>query len=216
MSGFLIILSAPSGTGKTTIARALVQRRKDMSFSVSATTRAPRRSEEDGRDYFFLDRDAFERRVQEHGFLEWAEYGGNLYGTLHGEVDRIMRDGRHVVLDIEIQGARHVRIHSQNVVSIFILPPDGETLIHRLEGRKTEGKAARAARLRRAVEEIADAVEYDYVVVNDELDRTVAQVEAIVDTEVRRPIRLDNMESYLNTLRDVLSDYAAQLEAEEE
>jgi guanylate kinase len=216
VSGVLIILSAPSGTGKTTIARALVDLRDDMMFSISATTRAPRGQEVDGKDYYFLDRETFEARVQERGFLEWAEYGGNLYGTLHSEVDRIMRNGHHVVLDIEIQGARHVRTHTQNVVSIFILPPDGETLVQRLEGRRAEERAVRALRLRTAVEEIGDAVEYDYIVTNDEIDRTVAEVAAIVDTEVRRPERLPDVEQSLNSLRDVLTEHAARLEAEEE
>ena len=211
MNAFLIILSAPSGTGKTTIARALVQQRDDVVFSISATTRPPREGEVDGRDYYFLDRPTFERRIQGHEFLEWAEYGDHLYGTLHEEIDRIMRTGRHVILDIETVGARMVRQSTTNVVSVFILPPSGEELVRRLRGRRTEDDLVLARRLRRAVEEIEEAVEYDYIVVNDEVNQAIAEVTAIIDTEVRRPSRLPNMDQFMNTLRDVLVRSAEEL-----
>lgn len=211
MNAFLIILSAPSGTGKTTIAHALVEERDDVVFSVSATTRVPRAEEREGRDYYFLDRETFERRARNHEFLEWAEYGGHLYGTLHEEIDRIMRTGRHVILDIEIQGARMVRQSSTNVVSVFILPPDGEELVRRLRGRRSEDDRVLAGRLRRAVEEIGEAVDYDYIVVNDQVEQAIAEVNGIIDTEVRRPSRLPSMDEFLNTLRDVLVRSAEEL-----
>lgn len=216
MNAFLIILSAPSGTGKTTIAHALVRERNDVVFSVSATTRPPRSGEVEGQDYYFLERAEFERRAASHEFLEWAEYGGHLYGTLHEEIDRIMREGRHVILDIEIQGARMVRQSTTNVVSIFILPPTGEELVRRLRNRRSEDNTVLAARLRRAVEEIGEAVDYDYIVVNDDVDKAIAEVNGIIDTEVRRPARLPNMDGFLNTLRDVLVQSAEELSGRKE
>jgi len=207
----LLILSAPSGAGKTTISRALVSRRTDVEFSVSATTRTPRPGERDGVAYHFLTKAEFERRIEKGEFLEWAPYGGNLYGTLHAEVDQILGSGRHALLDIEIQGARSVRRHQGNVMSIFILPPSAAALIERLRSRRTEEDHVVQARLRRAIDEIAEAADYDYIVVNDELNRAVEDFGKILDAESFRPARTANVDELTRDLRDELAQAASQM-----
>jgi guanylate kinase len=198
---FLLILSSPSGAGKTTITRALLAARDDLGFSISATTRAPRPGERDGVDYHFLSRAAFERRHAAGAFLEWAEYGGQLYGTLVAEVERIQAEGRHVILDIEVQGARQIRERRSDVVSIFILPPSAEELMARLGGRGTDRPADLERRLRRAVAELDEALGYDYLVVNDDRTEAVAEVAAIVDAESRRTSRQLTLVDTVHTLR---------------
>ena len=205
MTPFLLVLSAPSGGGKTTVTRALLAARDDVGYSVSATTRAPREGERDGIDYYFVSREEFDRRVSAGEFVEWAEYGGRCYGTLASEVDRIIGDGRHLVLDIEVQGARQVRQRCQNVVSVFIIPPSAASLVERLGGRKTERIDDLERRLRRAVEELKDAMSYDYVVVNHERTQVVAEVAAIIDAETRRPERSDRLEQTLAELGEGLT-----------
>ncbi len=204
MTPFMLILSAPSGGGKTTIAKALLSARKDLGYSVSATTRPKRARERDGVDYHFVNRAEFERRRDAAEFLEWAEYGGHLYGTLAGEVDRLLRAGRHVVLDIEVQGARLIRDRCQNVISVFIIPPSIEVLVERLGGRNTERPEEMERRLRQAIRELEDAPMYDYVVVNADRTQAVAEVAAIIDAEMHRPERMDKLASMLNDLRDGL------------
>lgn len=207
MTPFLLVLSAPSGGGKTTVARALLAARDDVGYSISATTRAPRAGERDGVDYHFLTPEEFERRVEAGAFLEWAEYGAHRYGTLGAEVDRVLASGRHVVLDIEVQGARAIRERCRNVVSVFIIPPSAQALMERLGGRATEHPDDLTRRLRRAVEELDEAPGYDYVVVNSERTQAVAEVAAILDAEARRPARMD-------TLAQALTDLQAGIHAE--
>lgn len=206
MTPFLLILSAPSGGGKTTIAKALLAARDDLRYSISATTRSPRPGEMDGVDYHFLEREEFDRRVEAGEFLEWAEYGGHWYGTLSAEVDATLAGGRHVVLDIEVQGARLVRERCQNVVSVFIIPPTAQALVARLGGRQTEQREQLTRRLRRAVEELKDAPLYDYVVVNTDLAQAVTDVAAIIDAESCRLSRVDNLETVLNELTEDLEN----------
>ena len=167
MTNFLLVLSAPSGGGKTTLAKSLLAARPDTAYSVSATTRAPRPGEEHGKSYYFLTRLEFERRVAAGEFLEWAEYAGNLYGTLRSEVERIFAAGKHAVLDIEVQGARKVRANFTNGVHVFVLPPSVQVLLDRLTGRGDMAPEAVKRRLRTAVEELGAVGEYDYVVIND-------------------------------------------------
>ena len=205
MSAFLLVLSAPSGTGKTTIAKSLLAARDDVAFSVSATTRRPREGEIEGVDYHFLDRAEFEQRIDRGEFLEWAEYGGQLYGTLASEVNAILESGRHVVLDVETQGARSIRQRSPNVVSVFILPPSTEALVKRLRGRSTESPAALEARLERAVDELGEATDYDYIVVNEDRMQAVSDVARIIEAESRRPLRLQGVEELLTDLREGLT-----------
>lgn len=190
MKPVVVVLAAPSGGGKTTIARALVARWPERyGFSVSATTRPPRSGERDGEDYFFLSKDEFRRRQAAGEFLEWAEYAGELYGTLEAEVDRLLTAGRHVLLDIEVQGARQVRKRYPAPASraLFILPPSGAELLRRLEGRRTESASAMAKRLKTAVRELRQAEAFDHVVVNDDLDTAVATVHKIVEAPEAAP-----------------------------
>jgi guanylate kinase len=187
----VVILSAPSGGGKTTIAKTLVARRSDVGLSVSATTRPPRAGERDGEAYHFVGRDEFQRRIDAGAFLEWAEYAGERYGTLRGEVDALRANGRHALLDIEVQGARQVRerLPAADVVTVFVLPPDPGTWLTRLGGRRSETPAALARRFATAVRELDEAVRYDHVVVNDSLDGAVRAVSTILDDPAtpRRP-----------------------------
>jgi guanylate kinase len=209
---FLLVLSAPSGAGKTTIARALLAARDDLGFSVSATTRPPRQGERDGEDYRFLTVAEFERCVQAGAFLEWAEYGRHRYGTLRSDVDDLLAEGRHVLLDIEVQGARQVRERCQNVVSVFILPPSARVLVERLGGRNTERPAELARRLRRAIAEMAEAGSYDYVVVNTDRTQAVAEVAAIIDAETHRTQRQPELEPNLQALVRDVADLASAIE----
>ena len=181
MKRLLLVLSAPSGGGKTTIAKKLLQARKDLGYSVSATTRATRNGERDGEDYHFLSREEFERRRDRGEFLEWAEYGAQLYGTLKREIDRIFGEGRHAVLDIEIEGARQIRRNFPNSLQVFVLPPSADVLVERLKRRNTENPELLRKRLTHASEELAAVAEYDYAVVNEDLDTAVDQVSAILD-----------------------------------
>ena len=203
MKRLLLVLSAPSGGGKTTIARKLLQVRKDLGYSVSATTRAIRNGEKQGVDYHFLTRPEFERQRDQHQFLEWAEYGGQLYGTLKREIERIFAEGHHAVLDIDIEGARQIRQNLSNSLQVFVLPPSAEVLMERLKGRNTENRDLLRKRLRRASEELAAVAEYDYAVVNEDLDTAVAQVSAILDGKAddRLVSRQRNLPSQIEQLR---------------
>ena len=198
MTPRVVILAAPSGGGKTTIAHRLLASRQDVGFSVSATTRAPRAGERNEVDYHFLTRPEFERRVKAGEFLEWAEYAGNLYGTLKQEVDRALAAGRHVLLDIEVQGARQVkRIYPKpRSIDVFILPPSGQEWMRRLLGRRSESPDALVRRLEQATAEIREAPEWSHVVVNDVLDTAVAEVSRIIDEDgavPHRPARLNDL-----------------------
>jgi guanylate kinase len=198
---FLLVLSAPSGGGKSSIARNLLQGRDDLGYSVSATTRPMREGEREGVDYHFLSRDEFLRRRDAGEFLEWATYGGHLYGTLHSEIERIFARGRHAVLDIEIEGARQVRANFPNSLHVFVLPPSAEVLVGRLTGRKTEPVEVIRERVSRAADELTAVVEYDYALVNEELVVAVAQVAAILDAEARRVSRQDTLGAFIERLR---------------
>ena len=200
MSAFPLILSAPSGGGKTTIARALLSRRRDLGYSVSCTTRAPRPGEVSGRDYYFMSRAEFLAEREQGAFAESAEVHGNLYGTRRAEVERVLSAGRHVVMDIDVQGAvQYIRAFPQSV-TIFILPPSGEVLLDRLRSRKTESPAQLAARLQSALQELQQVGEYEYVVVNDDLERAVASVGSIVDAEVVSRERVKNLRQQVGQL----------------
>ena len=201
MKPFLLVLSSPSGGGKTSIAKSLLQGRDDLGYSVSATTRPIRPSERDGVDYHFQTRQAFLRRRDAGEFVEWATYGGELYGTLRSEIERIFARGRHAVLDIEIEGARQIRASFPNSVHLFVLPPSAELLVSRLTGRNTEPSELVRERVKRAADELAAAKEYDYVIVNQDLVVAVAQVAAILDAESHRVSRQDTLPLAIDRMR---------------
>lgn len=194
MKAFPIILSAPSGGGKTTIARLLLERRADVGYSVSCTTRPPRAHEVDGRDYYFLSTPEFLARQQHGDFAESAEVHGHLYGTLRSEVERVLAKGKHVVMDIDVQGAMQFRVAFPQSVLIYVLPPSGEVLLERLRGRNTEDGETLRRRLLTALVELRAVPMYQYVVLNDELEQAVASVSAIIDAEGQRRERLENVE----------------------
>jgi guanylate kinase len=200
VSPFPVILSAPSGGGKTTIARALLARRTDVGYSVSCTTRAPRAGEQQGRDYYFMTRSEFLAERERGAFAESAEVHGNLYGTLRSEVERVLASGRHVVMDIDPQGARQFVRAFPQTVTIFILPPSGEVLLDRLRSRKTESAVQLAARLTSALQELQQVDEYQYVVVNDDLERAVTGVGSIVDAEVMSRTRVKDLRQQVGLL----------------
>jgi len=210
---FLLVLSAPSGGGKTTIAKNLLQARDDLAYSVSATTRPRREGERDGADYHFLTRDEFLRRVEAGEFLEWATYAGNLYGTLRSEIDRIIGRGRTAVLDIEIEGARQIRASFPNSLHVFVLPPSADVLIGRLTGRNTEPAEVIRERITRAADELAAVAEYDYAILNEDLVLAVRQVAAILDAEARRVVRQDGLVAFIDRLRRDVIASASRIEA---
>jgi guanylate kinase len=180
----IVVLSAPSGGGKTTIARAVRERHPDrFGFSVSATTRRPRHEERHGVDYYFITRTEFLEAVGKGDFLEYAEYGGELYGTLRAEVEKVLYSGQHVLLDIEVEGARQVRerFAPPRSVSIFILPSDPRVLLERLRSRQSESIDQIRWRLDRAEHELNQATNFDRWIRNDDLETAVREVAAIAD-----------------------------------
>ena len=180
----VFVITGPSGVGKGTLIRRLRERVPGLALSTSATTRPPRAGEVDGRDYHFLSRDEFARRADANEFLEHAAYSGNRYGTLRSEVERRLAAGESVVLEIEVQGARQVRAAMPEAVLVFITPPDPAALRRRLEGRGTDDPKAISERLRTAEIELDAQQEFQHVVVNDELERAVDELEAIVRAEL--------------------------------
>lgn len=190
---FPLVLAAPSGAGKTTIARALRERRDDVVFSVSATTRAPRAGERDGVDYHFVDREGFQRMIAAGELIEWAEVHGNLYGTPLHNVTGAVERREYLLLDIDVQGARQIRDKVPEAVFVFVLPPSGLTLAERLAGRGSEPLEVRRRRLANARAEIQEAALFDYVVVNDQLDHAVEEVERILLAETRRVARVPGL-----------------------
>jgi guanylate kinase len=211
---FLLVLSSPSGGGKTSIAKSLLQARDDLGYSVSATTRPRREGEREGADYYFLSRQEFMRRVEAGEFLEWATYAGNLYGTLRSEIDRIFARGRTAVLDVEIEGARQIRASFPNSLHLFVLPPSAEVLVSRLAGRNTEPAAVVRERITRAADELAAVAEYDYAIFNEDLVLAVAQVAAILDAEAWRVARQEGLALFIERLRRDVIASAARIAAD--
>lgn len=211
MTPFPLVLSSPSGAGKSTIARALLSAREDLGYSVSATTRPARPGEKNGEDYHFIAPAEFERRVAAGEFVEWTQYSGARYGTLKSEIDRILGSGRNPVLDVEIEGARAMRRLYPEAVLVFVVPPSAQELIQRLGGTKGTRAASLVARMRRAVEELKEAPRYDYVVVNADRTDAVAAVSAILDAERRRPRRNPALEPDLAELGREIGALAERL-----
>lgn len=201
----LVIVSAPSGCGKDTLINRLAAERDDIARSVSATTRPPREGEQNGVDYDFLSPEAFDALVAQDGFWEWAEYGGNRYGTVKRNVQRLIDAGTpYILLKIEVQGARKLRESGYDVNMIFVLPPSFRTLEKRLRGRATDGEEAVRKRLSAAVTELRTAPDYDYMIVNDDLDDAVRDLMTAIE---RGPgserLRRENM---LPVWKEVMKD----------
>ncbi len=185
-SGLLFIVSAPSGAGKTTLVERLVDETRGLKMSRSYTSRPARAGETDGVDYNFVSRAAFEQMIERGEFLEWAEVFGNLYGTCASDTDRALESGCDVVLVIDVQGARKVRQRGVKSTTIFVMPPSFDILEQRLRGRSKDPEAAIQRRLQVARDEVASFVEYDYVVINDELTAAVDRLRSIVIAERAR------------------------------
>ncbi len=190
MRGELFIVSAPSGAGKTTILKRVLAHLHGVTFSVSHTTRPPRPGEVDGRDYHFVSHDEFRELIEKGAFLEWAQVHSDLYGTSREEVERAIERGDDVILDIDVQGARSIRERYDGGVFIFIVPPSMEELERRLKKRDTESEDTIRLRLENARRELEAVVEYDYIVINDDLDLAVEAVTSIFLAERSRKERV--------------------------
>jgi guanylate kinase len=200
--GLFLVVSAPSGTGKTTVVERLGEQVPGLVRSRSYTSRPARPGELDGVDYNFLSRPAFDAMIAGDQFLEWADVFGNLYGTARRDTEQILATGADVVLVIDVQGARQVRERRSGTVGVFVLPPSFEVLERRLRARSKDSPDAIARRLETARVEVDAVDEYDYVVVNDELDRCVSEIAAIVAAErARRTRRRASLEPIVRTFR---------------
>lgn len=187
----LLIISSPSGAGKTTLTRRLLQGFPELRFSVSHTTRPPRSNEVDGQDYHFVTKEAFGKVIDENGFAEWAEVHANLYGTSVREIDRARREGKiGVLFDVDYQGARQIKEKFPDAIGVFILPPSMDELRRRLDGRGSDDAESRKRRFDRAREEIGHYPFFDYMIVNDDLQRALAELRGIVLAEGCRRRRL--------------------------
>ncbi|MEQ5793577.1 guanylate kinase [Paracoccus sp. NFXS7] len=207
-TGLMVILSSPSGAGKSTLARRLMDWDAGLRFSVSATTRAPRPGEIDGEHYHFTTRDGFLRMVAEGQMLEHAEVFGNLYGSPRGPVEQAMLAGRDTLFDVDWQGGQQIRASAlgAHVVSIFVLPPSLPELERRLRGRGQDSDAIIAGRMQKSRSEISHWAEYDYVLVNDDLDQTEARMRAILTAERLRRDRQAGLGAFV---RDLMSEGVA-------
>ena len=179
-TGKLVVISAPSGTGKGTVIGQLLKLRPEFIFSVSATTRTPRPGEDDGADYFFITHDKFHEMISNDEFLEYAEYVGNYYGTPVKPVNESLKSGKTVILDIEVQGAKQVMLKKPEAITIFIVPPDLDELEKRLRGRGTDSEAKVIARLERARQELKEQYSYTHVVINDWYKRAAQEILDII------------------------------------
>lgn len=185
----LLILSSPSGAGKTTLKNALLGAHPELRFSVSHTTRKPRATELDGREYHFVDRPTFEAMVRAEAFAEWAEVHGNLYGTSLREIDAARRQSRGVVFDIDHQGARQIKAKLPEAIAVFVLPPSMAELERRLRSRASDDEETVRRRLANARDEIAHYGLFDYLIVNDEVVKATARLEGVVRAELSRRTR---------------------------
>jgi guanylate kinase len=187
----LLIISSPSGAGKTTLTRDLLAHFGDLTFSVSHTTRKPRSAETDGRDYYFVSRNRFDQLAESHAFVEWAEVHSNFYGTSLAEIERARTEHkRGIVFDVDYQGARQIRAVRPDAISVFVLPPSMEELRLRLRARASDDESTIERRFNNAREEIAQYGLFDYVVVNDDLERTKLRMRSIIEAERTRRVRM--------------------------
>jgi guanylate kinase len=200
--GFLLVLSSPSGAGKTTIARRLIAADPGLTLSVSVTTRPPRQGEIDGRDYFFIDRERFDEMMARDEFLEHAIVFGNSYGTPRGPIEEALADGRDIVGDVDWQGAQQlVKRIPDDLVSVFVLPPSRDALAVRLRSRAQDSPTVVAARIAKSAEEMSHWSEYDYVIINNDIDESVAQARAMLIAERLRRTRQTGLADFVRGLR---------------
>lgn len=199
--GLMLVLSSPSGAGKSTISKALLDSENKMIMSVSATTREPRPGEVDGVDYFFVDKAEFDRMVSDKEMLEHAEVFGNFYGTPRLPVDNALRKGWDVLFDVDWQGARKISNSAgKDMVGVFILPPSHEELERRLYDRAQDSDDVVKKRMAEAAGEMEHWAEYDYIIINDDLDESIAQVRAILKAERQRPNRQDGLPEFVTAM----------------
>lgn len=203
--GILIVVSGFSGAGKGTLMKKLLSTYDEYALSISMTTRSPRAGERDGIEYFFTDREGFEKAIGENGLIEYAEYCGNYYGTPRKYVEEQLSAGKNVILEIEIQGALKVKKKFPETLLLFVTPPSASELEKRLKGRGTETDEVIAKRLSRAYEESEGIEAYDYIVVNDDLDTCVEEIHRLVDAARRVPVR---RAAFINEIREELKGFA--------
>jgi guanylate kinase len=204
------VLSAPSGAGKTTIARALVKEIEDVVFSVSATTRSARDHEVDGVDYHFLSEAEFRAMIEADELVEWAEVHGHLYGTSREALQAASEEGRFLILDVDVQGAMQMRDRVPDAVLVFVLPPSADVLVERLTERGTEGKDNVTQRIENARGELEQASRFDYIVVNENIEQAIDEVRSIVLAEGRRTDRAIDLSNAIRQLHDQIDRLLAE------
>ncbi len=205
-----VVLSAPSGAGKTTIARALVKEIEDVVFSVSATTRSARDHEVDGVDYHFLSEAEFRAMIEADELVEWAEVHGHLYGTSREALQAASEEGRFLILDVDVQGAMQMRDRVPDAVLVFVLPPSADVLVERLTERGTEGKDNVTQRIENARGELEQASRFDYIVVNENIEQAIDEVRSIVLAEGRRTDRAIDLSNAIRQLHDQIDRLLAE------
>ena len=200
--GLMLVLSSPSGAGKSTISRAVLEREENIALSVSLTTRPPRKGEVEGRDYIFVDDAAFRAMVGRDGFLEHAEVFGHRYGTPRAPVEAALEQGRDMLFDIDWQGAQQIAEKARtDLVGVFVLPPSIDELERRLHARAQDSSEVVRARMAKALDEVSHYAEYDYVVINSDLETSIEEVRSILRAERRRRTRQTGLTDFVNLLR---------------
>ncbi len=197
--GLLLVISGPSGAGKGTVCKALLEKSKDISLSVSATTRAPRPGEVDGESYYFLSLETFRSMIDNGEFIEWAAFCENYYGTPRKKVEEKLAEGKDVILEIEVQGAMQVKSKFPEAVFIFVLPPSKEELKNRLKGRGTETDDVVEKRLERALSEYQYIENYNYIIINDEVDLAAERIRAVITAE---KLRMERSAEQIKTITE--------------
>ena len=203
--GLLLVISGFSGAGKGTVVKRLLEQHNDYALSISATTRSPREGEQDGREYFFKSKEEFEKMIEASELIEYARYVDNYYGTPKAYVEEQLKEGKNVILEIEIQGALNIKSMFPDAVLLFIMPPSAKELERRLVGRGTEDEATIRARLSRASEEAQGVENYNYIVINDDVDSCVETKDAIDESERRQAANNINL---INNIKEELKAYS--------